>query len=114
MSPVHRTLLHLLDYANLIILTYFIVANAAYTILMAISLYAVTLHSRFAAHTSHADIADSPATPPITLVVPAYNEQDVIATTVHALLNLEYPEKEIIVVDDGSTDETLARLIKKP
>lgn len=110
---MHRTLLHLLDYANLIILTYFIVANTAYTILMAISLYAVTLHSRFAAHTSHADIADSPATPPITLIVPAYNEQDVIATTVHALLNLEYPEKEIIVVDDGSTDETLARLINE-
>lgn len=110
---MHRVLLQLLDYANLIILIYFIVANGIYTLLMAISLYAVSSHSRFAAHTSHADIADSPATPPITLIVPAYNEQDVINTTVHALLKLEYPEKEIIVIDDGSTDETLARLIQE-
>jgi cellulose synthase/poly-beta-1,6-N-acetylglucosamine synthase-like glycosyltransferase len=108
---VHRILLQLLDYANLIILTYFLVANAVYTVLMVISLYAVTLHSRFAAHTSHADIADSPATPPITVIVPAYNEQDVITDTVGALLRLEYPEKQILVVDDGSSDETLSRLI---
>jgi cellulose synthase/poly-beta-1,6-N-acetylglucosamine synthase-like glycosyltransferase len=108
---VHKFLLQLLDYANLIILIYFIVANLVYTILMAISLYAVTLHSRFASHTSLADIADSPATPPITLIVPAFNEQDAVTSTVRALLNLEYPEKEIIVVDDGSTDETLSRLI---
>jgi len=109
--PVHRILLQLLDYANLIILTYFLVANTVYTVLMVISLYAVTLHSRFAAHTSHADIADSPATPPITVIVPAYNEQDVIAETVGALLRLEYPEKQVLVVDDGSSDETLSRLI---
>src|SRR5581483_8863162 len=110
---MHRILLQGLDYANLIILIYFIVANGIYTLLMAISLYAVSSHSRFAAHTSHADIADSPATPPITLIVPAYNEQDVITTTIHALLKLEYPEKEIIVVDDGSSDETLVRLIQE-
>ena len=108
---MHRTLLQFLDYANLIILTYFLVANAVYTVLMVISLYAVTLHSRLAAHTSHADIADSPATPPITLIVPAYNEQDVITNTVSALLKLEYPEKQVIVVDDGSGDQTLSRLI---
>ncbi|HEY3927962.1 MAG TPA: glycosyltransferase [Candidatus Koribacter sp.] len=108
---MHSALLKFLDYANLIILIYFIVANAMYTLLTAISLYAVTLHSRFASHTSYDDIAESPATPPITLIVPAYNEQEVIANTVNALLKLEYPEKEIIVVDDGSTDETLPRLI---
>lgn len=108
---MHTMVLQAFDYASLIILTYFLVANIVYTILMAVSLYGVTLHSRFAAHTSHASIADSPVTPPITLIVPAYNEQNVIATTVRAVLNLEYPQKEIIVVDDGSKDETLSRLI---
>jgi cellulose synthase/poly-beta-1,6-N-acetylglucosamine synthase-like glycosyltransferase len=110
---VHRILLRALDYANLIILIYFIVANGVYTMLMAISLYAVTLHSRFAAHTGYSDIADSPATPPITLIVPAFNEEGVITTTINALLRLEYPEKEIVVVDDGSTDGTLRRLISE-
>ena len=110
---MHNAILHFLDYASTIILLYFVVANGVYTILMGVSLYAVTLHSRFAAHTSHGDIADSPVTPPITLIVPAFNEQDVITTTVDSLLDLEYPEKEIIVVDDGSTDNTLANLIAK-
>ncbi len=110
---MHRILLRALDYANLIILIYFIVANGVYTMLMAISLYAVTLHSRFAAHTGYSDIADSPATPPITLIVPAFNEEGVITTTINALLRLEYPEKEIVVVDDGSTDGTLRRLISE-
>jgi cellulose synthase/poly-beta-1,6-N-acetylglucosamine synthase-like glycosyltransferase len=110
---VHNTILHLFDYASAIILLYFLIANGVYTVLMVISLYAVTLHSRFAAQTSHADIAESPVTPPITLIVPAYNEQDVITATVDALLDLEYPEKEVIVVDDGSTDQTLSRLVAK-
>jgi cellulose synthase/poly-beta-1,6-N-acetylglucosamine synthase-like glycosyltransferase len=110
---MHNAILHFFDYANTIILLYFLIANAIYTVLMAISLYVVTLHSRFAAQVSYADIADSPVTPPITLIVPAYNEQDVITDTIDALLELEYPEKEVIVVDDGSTDDTLQRLITK-
>ena len=110
---MHTFILHLFDYASTIILAYFLVANGVYTILMAISLYAVTHHSRFAAHTSYADIAESPVAPPITMIVPSFNEQDVITTTVSSLLDLEYPEKEIIVVDDGSTDESLSRLIEK-
>ncbi|RLE83425.1 MAG: glycosyl transferase, partial [Thermoprotei archaeon] len=45
--------------------------------------------------------------PSLTVIVPAYNEEKVIARTIEALLDAEYPDKEIIVVDDGSTDGTL-------
>lgn len=45
--------------------------------------------------------------PPLTVIVPAYNEEKVIAATIEALLEADYPApKEIIVVDDGSTDKT--------
>jgi len=44
--------------------------------------------------------------PKITVIVPAYNEEKVIDTTVQALLETKYPDKEIILVDDGSKDKT--------
>src|SRR5258706_7902391 len=46
--------------------------------------------------------------PLITLIVPAYNEAMVIQPALRNLLSLEYPDYEIIVVDDGSTDDTYA------
>lgn len=48
---------------------------------------------------------------PISVVVPAFNESASIITSVRALLQLEYPQFELIVVNDGSTDDTLDKLI---
>jgi cellulose synthase/poly-beta-1,6-N-acetylglucosamine synthase-like glycosyltransferase len=44
---------------------------------------------------------------PITLIVPAYNEETTIVTSIRSLLQLNYPEFEIVVVNDGSQDSTL-------
>lgn len=49
---------------------------------------------------------------PVTVVVPAYNEGPVIVHSVNALLALDYPSLEVIVVNDGSRDETLANLVE--
>lgn len=110
---MHNSVLQFFDYLNTIILIYFVVANAVYTVLMVLSLYAVSIHSRFASHTGYADLMDSPVTPPVALLVPAYNEQDAIVATVESMLELKYPEKEVIVIDDGSEDATLHRLIQR-
>jgi cellulose synthase/poly-beta-1,6-N-acetylglucosamine synthase-like glycosyltransferase len=111
---MHNFLLQVFDYLNTIILIYFIITNGTYTVLMVLSLYTVTLHSRYAARRSYySQMADSPVTPPVALVVPAFNEQDAIVATVLSLMDLNYPEKEIIVVDDGSTDYTMQALIER-
>jgi poly-beta-1,6-N-acetyl-D-glucosamine synthase len=47
--------------------------------------------------------------PPTSIIIPAYNEAKLIEQTLYSLLELDYPRFEIIVVDDGSSDET-ARL----
>jgi peptidoglycan-N-acetylglucosamine deacetylase len=47
-----------------------------------------------------------PVSPPVSAVLPAYNERKVIRQTVEALRRSTYPDLEIIVVDDGSTDGT--------
>lgn len=54
-----------------------------------------------------ADIA-----PPISILVPAYNEGPTIGGSVSALLACEYPDFEIVVINDGSKDDTLAQLIR--
>src|SRR6056297_236596 len=49
---------------------------------------------------------------PISVVVPAYNESASIISSVKALLQLEYPDFELVVVNDGSSDDTLEKLIE--
>ncbi len=46
--------------------------------------------------------------PPISLIIPAYNEEEIIEETLRKIKNINYPRNklEIIVVDDGSTDRT--------
>lgn len=45
--------------------------------------------------------------PSVSILVPAFNEERCIAGTLETLLEADYPDKEIIVIDDGSTDDTL-------
>lgn len=49
---------------------------------------------------------DDKSLPMISLVVPAYNEGMVIEAAIRSLLLLDYPNFEILVIDDGSTDDT--------
>ncbi|QQL49490.1 glycosyltransferase [Mucilaginibacter ginkgonis] len=46
--------------------------------------------------------------PPVSIIVPAYNEEVTATKTIESLLKLEYPQLEIIFIDDGSKDRTFA------
>ncbi|KPJ70839.1 hypothetical protein AMJ51_00800 [Microgenomates bacterium DG_75] len=51
-----------------------------------------------------------PFTPFVSVLVPAYNEEKTIAKTIESLLNSEYPDFEVIVINNNSTDKTVERV----
>lgn len=98
---------------NNVIILYFIVGNGIYTFLVAVSFVSVWIYQKRIGYAGLQEVRESVVTPPVAVIVPAFNEQDCILLSVESLLNLDYPAKEIIVVDDGSTDDTLLRLIER-
>ena len=58
------------------------------------------------------EIKESFYTPPISILVPAFNEAPNIVENVKALLALNYPLFEVIVINDGSNDDTLENLTR--
>ncbi len=102
---------HSMNMFNVLIVSYFFIGNGIYSLLMLMSLASVWLHNRRLVYQGLDDLRDSVVTPPVTLIMPAWNEQDVIVTSVRSILKTDYPGLEIAVVDDGSTDQTLERLI---
>src|SRR5687768_11453635 len=90
-------------------LGYFVALNGIYLILTIISLG--VLPRFIQRQTIHKfPLSETGFEPPISLVVTAYNEEAVIVPTIKALLQLDYPEFEIIIVNDGSKDNSIAVL----
>ncbi len=52
-------------------------------------------------------IPDLISYPKVSVIIPAYNEEKVIQDTIESIIEAKYPHKQIILVDDGSTDRTL-------
>lgn len=87
-------------------LLYFIVLNGVYLALNLLSTLALYRNNQ------HREVNELPQSfstlePPISVLVPAFNEATTIAATVRSVLQLTYAEFEIIVINDGSNDETL-------
>jgi poly-beta-1,6-N-acetyl-D-glucosamine synthase len=83
-------------------------------VLYLVMLGAALLQNAYVARQSRTEdyqlLSVSRFTIPVSVIAPAYNEASVIEPTVRSLLELNYPEVEIIVVNDGSTDDTLGVL----
>jgi len=97
---------------NLVVLSYFFLGNGIYTILMLLSLRATWVHMQQMAYQGLDALRRSLLTPPVTVIIPAWNEQDVIVNSVRSALEADYPDLQVMVVDDGSTDMTVERLVQ--
>jgi cellulose synthase/poly-beta-1,6-N-acetylglucosamine synthase-like glycosyltransferase len=93
-----------------ICLGYLLLSNALYLVLAAIGAVENGVRRHESDMEDYGTLASSRFTIPVSVLVAAYNEESAIAATVESLLALEYPEHEVIVVNDGSSDRTLERL----
>ena len=93
-----------LSISNDTFFVYYLLSNLIYLILLITAIFKNTIHRHRLASLKLELLKASPFTPPITLLVPAHNEESSIVESVRALLSLDYPALEVIVVNDGSSD----------
>ena len=103
-------MIRLLEISNQTLFWYYLASNLAYLVMLIIALKTSAMHQRRLESHRLNWFKDAPMTPPITIIVPAHNEEASIRVNIRNLLALDYPELEIIVVNDGSNDRTLDEL----
>lgn len=92
---------------NLAFLIYFVIVNGFYLMLMILSYGVVDRYARLRSITEYDGIFDTTFFKPVSVIVPAHNEAATIVDTVESVLAVRYPELEAVVVNDGSSDETM-------
>lgn len=97
---------------NYYVLFYFFALNAVYLLTCLLAYRYLRRYMRQLKSVDVEELIASAGAPPITLVAPAYNEEATCVEATRSLLTLRYPEYEVMVVNDGSKDNTLKKLIE--
>ncbi len=84
----------------------------SYVILAVISAVTLRTYLRKNSYVDYNSIILAPMLPSISVIAPAYNETKSIVENIRALLSLYYSDFDVVVVNDGSTDDTLKKIIK--
>ncbi|MFL5478506.1 MAG: glycosyltransferase family 2 protein, partial [Gemmatimonadaceae bacterium] len=103
----------LLVKGQIAVLVYFLAVNGWYLVLLISSLLELRHHMLLITDESRHLLLSSTLSPTISILAPAYNEEPTIETSLRALLALQYPNLEVIVISDGSKDRTVQVLTEK-
>lgn len=85
----------------------------AYGLLAFMSLTSIRRYMKKNGSVDYNVIVESPLAPGISVIAPAFNEGVTIISNVRSLLTFNYPKYEVIIINDGSTDDTLEKLINE-
>ncbi|MCM3114432.1 glycosyltransferase [Neobacillus sp. MER 74] len=108
----------ILEWGNVVTLfawfiaVYMVIVISFYSVILMISFFQLRKEYQLDRVQAYEDYADEFYTKPVSIIVPAYNEEAGIIQSVRSLLSVDYPTYEVIVVNDGSTDQTLAKVIE--
>jgi cellulose synthase/poly-beta-1,6-N-acetylglucosamine synthase-like glycosyltransferase len=105
-------LVAVLEWYGVFILLFFFAINSYYLVLTAAGFWRTLRVVKEVRRPDQRRLLRSPLTPPISVLAPAFNEEANVVDNVRSLLMLDYPLFEVILVNDGSSDLTLARLVE--
>jgi cellulose synthase/poly-beta-1,6-N-acetylglucosamine synthase-like glycosyltransferase len=88
-------------------LAYFAAVTAFSVLLIGASALELREHLRRVWEERHWRLLSSEVAPQLSILAPAFNEEATVAASVRALLTLQYPNLEVVLVNDGSSDRTL-------
>jgi cellulose synthase/poly-beta-1,6-N-acetylglucosamine synthase-like glycosyltransferase len=103
----------LLVWGQFFVIAYFLAVNGWYMALLISSLLEMRRHMLLIADESRHLLLSSTLSPTISILAPAFNEEATIEGSLRALLALQYPNLELIVISDGSKDNTVQVLIER-
>ncbi|WP_320054700.1 glycosyltransferase [uncultured Acetobacteroides sp.] len=109
MSVTFVEINHIIEVVFLVIL---FVIVFSYAVLAIVSIAAMRKHHRKDRAHSVEDLISSKYLPSISIIAPAYNEGLTIVENVRSILSLNYSDFEIVIVNDGSKDDSLQKLIE--
>lgn len=96
-----------LVYFEVGVLAYFLAINTLYLVFSLVAYVHLRQHRKRWTARELGAVVRSPATPGISIVAPAFNEEATVEESLRSLLLLNYPRFEVVLVNDGSTDRTL-------
>src|ERR1700730_8336126 len=99
-----------LEISNNTLFWYYMASNVAYLVMLVVALQTSARHHHLLERYRLGWMKETSLAPPISIIVPAHNEEKSIRVAVRKLLDLDYPELEIVVVNDGSEDGTLEEM----
>ena len=95
-----------------IYLFYLIITNFSTTVMTWITLKQMILNYFYANDLILHKLSQTDAYKPISILAPAFNEEMTIISSVYSLLKLDFKEYEILIINDGSSDDTLKRVVE--
>lgn len=103
----------IIDYLNIFFMYYILIYAGVFFISTIFSVLELNEDKRKRKYLNALSIKSEDNYIPISILVPAYNEEQTVLDCIDSLLYLDYPEYEIIVIDDGSKDATSEIIIDK-
>ena len=102
----------MIETLNWIILSYFLVLWVGYIIFLTSSIKGILNKYKQSLNNNFINILVQSHSIPVTVIMPLYNFANKVDFAIEGILNSNYPDIRLIIVNDGSTDNTLEHLIK--
>jgi poly-beta-1,6-N-acetyl-D-glucosamine synthase len=100
------------DIFNSFFLVYAVILFLSYVIIGVLSTFELNFYVGRNKHFRYETIRTYKVLPTVSIIAPAFNEEKSIVENIRSLLSLKYPKAEVIIINDGSSDSSMQKIIE--